>query len=172
MTTDDHEEFDSFLPWCESRLITTEEVLDFLDIYHSHPLRNGELAHLIAEGFTYSTMYRLGKELYLYKDQETLIWDDVIEPIRSKRVAKPNKLSSLESSRVFHLALCLLVARKVFMGEVRTRYFLLNKHGEFSGKTPLECIMEGRGTMRQVMELLESLPHWDLIPARYYRNEG
>ena len=169
MTNYNYEEFDS-LHWRDSKLITTEEVLDFLDIYYTCPLREGRVTSLIAEGFTYTSMYKTSQELYLYKDHELAIWDDVMESNKSERVAKPNRLSILESARVFHLASCMLAARKVFMSEVGRKYFLLHKHEEFLDKTPLQWIMEGRAGTLRVMNFLESLPEWNLIPHRYYRS--
>ena len=162
-----YKEYDLELPW-DKPGVTPEEALDFLGVRHTNPLHDGELEHLIAEGFPAKALDLLEKEIFLGK---ALLWEDLMEPIYSARVTKPDRLTHLESSRAYHVAFCWLRAFKLFKSEVSARTFLLKKHDLLFGMTALECILEGGSKRRRVIETLESLSESDWIEPHWHRHE-
>jgi uncharacterized protein (DUF2384 family) len=168
MTTDNFDKFEGESARLAEVRLSQEDALTFLGVPHTRPLEERQLATLIAKGFSFEAMERLDQVLFPDGPQ---VWKTLKDPTSPQNPFDSIKLSRQESSRALHIAICWLLAVKVFKAEDRARYFMITRSDLLFGQSPIEWIRDGRGQKSYVIHFLESLAELDRIAPHIYQNE-
>lgn len=165
MCPTDYYNFDPNFQWNSPARVTPGDALQFLDIVPRYPADFEEVEHWIQMGFSFNTLKRLDRVIHFGKP---LIWDDIIEPNFSERLAEPDRLTTLESARVYNLTLCWLLVFQAFRSEVSAQKFMFKRNGLPPGITAIQSALEGGKNRRLLMEALAYRAEYDWIEPTWY----
>ena len=168
MTTDNFDKVEDDSARQAEVRVFQEDALTFLGVPHTRPIEERQLATLIAKGFSLKAMERLDQVLFPDGPQ---LWKKLKDPASPENPFDSKKLSRQESSRALYIAMCWLLAVKVFKAEDRARYFMINRSDLLFGQSPIEWIRDGRGRESYVINFLESLADLEWIAPHIYQNE-
>ena len=132
--------FDPNFSWNSPARVTAGDALQLLGERFRDPIDTEEVEYLIEKGFSFDALHKLERVIHM---GEPLLWDDLIKPNFSARLADPNRLSALESARAYNLALCWLLVLQAFRSDGRAQDFLLRNNDLPPEMTAIECTLEG-----------------------------